>query len=183
MSSNARLKRIAIILGVVVVVLIAANVFVIVADIPGKDKPANAPSPVTTPTEVQAPGPAPVGQLKVGDTFTAGNWQYTVIKTDKRKTIASADARSDVQAKGTYQVVQVKAVNISKDPHAIGPSDFELRDALNNVYQADSLLGWPGGSCVPGGVVTVELVFDVGQSASGAKLFLPQVNQSVDLGQ
>lgn len=184
MPQYETLKKLAIWMGVVIVLLVFANIFVVIADIPQKDR---GPDPVASgapPSEVEN---AP----QVGDTVTTVNWQYTVTEVERQKTLPWSGFENRAEAKGIWQVVFVTAKNVASQPQAISTLDFELRDAAGHgytpdqgslVWDDDNQLCQPGDRCPPGAAFTLGLVFDVDVKATGMTLYIAEANQAVDLG-
>lgn len=182
MAQYEMLKKLAIGLAVVIVLLIFANVYVIVADIPGQDRGAGEVDPMLG---------RQTSALHIGDTVTGPSWQYTVVETRRTETADWAGSQGRHPTSGTWQLVHITAANVSDEPQAIDPLDFELRDAAGHGYAPEGgclVLGddgvprQPGEQLSPGVMVKVILAFDVEPQTSGLSLYLAQANQSVDLG-
>ncbi len=124
-------------------------------------------------------------QAKVGDKVTSGNWEYTVTKVDKTKTITWSEFGNKTDATGTWLIVSITLKNIGNQNFGINTFDFELRDGANVKYDTSSKLeafGYvqyqkltPLGEQVPPGLeVKSALLFDINPAATGLKLVLKQ---------
>ena len=178
------LKKLAIWMGVVIVLLVFANVFVVVADIPRKDR---GPEPLAR----GAPPGETVDKPKVGDPVSTVNWQYVVTKAERQKTLTWSGFENRAEARGIWQLVSIRATNVASEPQAINALDFELRDGAGHsytpdrgslVYGEDNQLCQPGERCPPGATFTLELAFDVDVDATGLALYIAEANQEVELG-
>ena len=147
-------------------------------------------APTTAPAKV-APTATPMA--KIGETITAGNWTYQVSKTSRDKTITWSTFGNKTDAKGIWQIVQIKIQNIGKQTYPINAWDFEIKDDGGITYKADSVtsseyasfnkLSKPSDNYPPGVPAEIGVVFDINPEAKGLKLNLVQAKQMIDLGQ
>jgi len=146
--------------------------------------------PTPAPTKPVPPSSTP--PLKVGDVITAGNWKYTVTKTDRQKQVQWTAFGNTFDAKGIWQIINVQVENIGKQTYAINTWDFEVRDGGGVVYKAASESGMyarslklssTGEDFPPGVPAELILLFDVNPAATGLKLNLVQAKVLVDLDQ
>jgi hypothetical protein len=136
--------------------------------------PSPTPKPVPTPT----PKPEPTAMSKIGDTVGKGNWGYLVTETAREKTITWSDFGNKTTAKGIWQIVHVRVLNISKETLPINTWDFEVKDAKGITYKADlnsityssyKNLSKPMDNYPPGVPAEIALIFDVNPEATGLK--------------
>jgi hypothetical protein len=148
------------------------------------------------PTTTVTPGGtgAPVTnapQAKVGDKVSSGNWEYTVTKVEKAKTLtySTIGSGSKVDATGEFVVVSITLKNIGTQNFGINTFDFELQDGASVKYNTSSKFEifsyiraqnlTPMGEQVPPGLeVKSALVFDINPAATGLKLVLKQARDT-----
>lgn len=99
--------------GVLVLLLIGLAV------IGGSQAPKTTVTPAGTSGAAVATGLA-APQAKVGDKVTSGNWEYTVTKVERTKTLTWSDFGNKTDALGTWLVVSMTLKNI-------GNANFPLR--------------------------------------------------------
>lgn len=155
------------------------------------DKPVAAPKPTEPPKPTETPKPLP----KVGETITAGNWEYTVEKLEKAKTLTWSQFGNKTDAKGTWLVVYMTLKNVGKENFSINTWDFELNDATGIKYNTTTdvataygfndlkKLAKLGEQFPPGVSTKTALLFDIAPDAKGLKLLVKQAQTSIDLGQ
>jgi hypothetical protein len=138
------------------------------------------------------PGAEPTAVSKVGDTIQSGNWAYFVSKVDRKKEVTWTEFGNKVEAKGIWQIVQVKLKNIGKESYPINAHDFEIRDSAGVTYKRDGFnsalysgslkLSKLGDTFPPGVEAEVALLTDVNPDATGLRLWLVQARTAIDLG-
>jgi hypothetical protein len=155
-------------------------------------KPTNTPPPTNTP---KPPTATPTPLPKIGQTVSVGNWEYTVTKVEKEKTLTWSEFGNTSEAKGTWLIVYMTLKNIGKQNFGINTWDFELRDASDIKYDTSTDFGTTamflsykklsnlGEQYPPGVPVNTALIFDIAPDAKGLKLVLKQARTSVDLGE
>ncbi len=133
------------------------------------------------------PAAAPQAQLKVGDTIKSGNWQYTVTKSEKVKTLQWSEFGNKKDALGMWLVVSITLRNVGERNFTINVTDFQVQDSTaakydpSSAFEAYSFVTYrkltPLGSQFPPGLdVNSAIVFDVNPSATGLQLVLKQAN-------
>lgn len=138
--------------------------------------------------------PAKVTRPTVGDKVAAGNWEYTVTKTDMQTTVTWTRFGNTTDAKGSFFIAYLTLTNIGKQNVGIGMQDFALSDGGGITYAAD-----PTGSSyatfqnltalsladeyAPGVPVNTLIMFDINPAATQLKLVLRQSSRTtIDLG-
>ena len=129
-------------------------------------------------------------QAKVSDKVSSGNWEYTVTKVEKVKTLVWSDlASGKTDALGTWAVVSLTLKNIGKQNFPINGFDFNVTDAAGIKYDPSTKLEASmfvshakltnlGAQFPPGVEVKTALVFDVSPDAKSLKLVLKQANNT-----
>lgn len=146
------------------------------------------PTTVTSGLGAAAPTSGPA-QAKVGDKVSSGNWEYTVTKVEKVKTLVWSDFGNKVDATGTFVVVSITLKNIGSRNFGINSFDFELHDSggvkynTSDKFETFSYVSYrkltPLGDQVPPGLeVKSALVFDINPSATALKLVLKQAGSA-----
>jgi len=153
---------------------------------------------LVTPTRVSVlPSPLPTATptaktVGVGTPLSADNWEYTVTKVEKTKTLVWSEYGNKSTAQGIFVVTYLTLKNIGKRNFSINIWDFELHDDAEVKYDPSSeglsfvryrKLTPLGDQFVPALSANTALVFDVNPNAKGLKLYLEQAKASIDLGQ
>jgi hypothetical protein len=154
-----------------------------------------AKTPVTVTSGSGSPVTTTAPQAKVGDKVKAGNWEYTVTKTDTQKTVTWSQFGNKTDAKGTWFIVYLTLTNVGNQNFGIGTQDFALNDGGGVTYNADTTTGFSyadflklsklgfGDQYPPGVAVSTLIMFDINPAASGLKLVLKQApGTTIDLG-
>lgn len=140
--------------------------------------------------------PAATPSPGVGDTVTAGNWEYTV--TDVERTsepLVWSDYGNQTEAKGEWVIVKMTLKNIGKKNFSINTHDFELvtgdgtkyststEGGVSYGYHEHHKLSRLGEQMPPGLPIETAVIFDVAPNAQNLKLNLRQAKTMVDLSQ
>lgn len=144
---------------------------------------------VTQATPTPKATPAPTPQAKVGDKVSSGNWEYTVTKAEKTKTLVWSQFGNKTDATGVWLIVSMTLKNIGNRNFGINTWDFELRDGSGAQYTTSSKLeafayidyaklASLGEQVPPGLEVKTALIFDINPEAKGLKLVLKQANNT-----
>jgi hypothetical protein len=139
------------------------------------------------------PASEPTAVPKLGDTIQVGNWAYQVSKVDRQKEVTWTSLGNKLEAKGNWQIVQVKLKNVGKESYPINAHDFEIHDSEGITYKPDAInstlyssnlkLSTIGDNFPPGVDAEIALLTDVNPQATGLKLWLVQARTFIDLGQ
>lgn len=158
---------------------------------------AAAPAATSAPAQAKATeakvAPTATAAPKIGQPITSGNWEYTITRTGRDKTLDAGFGKAE--AKGEFFVVYMTIKNIGKENFGINGHDFELVTGDGVKYNTTSdfnVSGWLtknkltglGQQQPPGIPSDVALVFDINPAATGLRLNLKQArNTMVDLGE
>ncbi len=137
-----------------------------------------------------APPATPTALPRVGDTVSSGNWRYTVTRVERQEAVRCFKYDDPTEAKGIWQIVQVRVTNIGTKTYSLHTWDFEINDEAGHTYEAanesraySSLNGLskPGDDYPPNVEAEIGLIFDVDPNAAGLKLNLAQAETLIDL--
>lgn len=174
-------------LGIGCLGLVVLIVVIVVATSAGGNKTTVTSSSGSSSSTSQQPTAIP----KIGDIIKSGNWQYQVSKVDRQKTVKWSDFGNTTDAKGIWEIVQIKVTNIGKESFPINAWDFEVKDADGITYKDDTStmyskflkLSAIGDTYPPNVPAEIAVLFDVNPAAKGLQLNLVQAKTAVDLGQ
>jgi len=155
--------------------------------------PASAPPAAPALPAATAAPPPPPAPAAVGVPVVAGNWEYTVVGTQRQKEIKAKFTGS--AAKGEYVVVGVRVKNVGRENFGLNAHDFELYDGSGVKYRPasvyvmewaktlgyDGVMGQDTAQMPPGVPGTYALAFDVAPDAQGLRLRLVQAKTDVAL--
>lgn len=148
---------------------------------------------ITSPGSGTAATAAPAGatktptpQAKVNDTVRFGNWEYTVTKIERVKTIQWSEFGNKTDAIGEWLVVSLTLKNIGDRNFPINDHDFHVTAAgvkydPTTKFEAYSFVSYVklrhlGEQFPPGLPVNTAILFDLAPGTKDLKLVLEQAN-------
>lgn len=144
-------------------------------------------SPVTVTSGAPATG-ASTPQAKVGDTVRSGNWEYTVTKVERVKTIQWSEFGNKTDAIGEWLVVSLTLKNVGDRNFPINNHDFHVAAGTTKYdpttkIEAFSFVRYVklqnlGEQYPPGVPVKTALLFDLAPGTKDLKLVLEQANNT-----
>lgn len=154
-------------------------------------KEVSVTSPGDASSATSAPAAAtrtPTPQAKVNDTVRSGNWEYTVTKVERVKTIQWSEFGNKTDAIGEWLVVSITLKNVGDRNFPINDHDFHVTAAgvkydpttkfEASMFVTHVKLRRLGEQFPPGLAVNTAILFDLAPGTKDLKLVLEQANNT-----
>ena len=141
--------------------------------------------PTSLAKSIPAPPTSTAGPPGIGQSMSAGNWEYKVTKVTRPRTVQVLGSAS--RPKGQWLLVSMVLKNIAKEPYMLNAWDFEVHKPDGTKFKMDDSAAWLGvgrksalsGDFPPGASVDIDLLFDIAPDAGGLRLWLAQAKQYI----
>jgi hypothetical protein len=174
MEAYNSLKRLAIVMAGIIVVLIAANILVDNGTIPSPRQTREA-QQTQVALDVRSGEASQLG-LAIGDQYQSDQWLLTIEQVEITPTLTLASTGEVQSTAGTWLVLHLQTENVTAEAQNIDLASVFVKDeqglayfpdALSMAYNADRGLATNGTPCEPGNSITMGAVFAIPPQSTG----------------